>query len=271
MFNFKKKSLIAISAVMLASPLATSQALADSQMPDDPQKVLKKADAQTTKMLNKAKEQASATTQKAEELAKGAIITMQEAVLDKKSGLTAASKISYHPGHSANNLIGSVVNTTDGEMLGVIKDILIDPHGKATHIVFANHNKQVAIEYDRFVGKKDLPIGNVMATINESAFESMTNFERGSFENAMSLEKLIDGEIIASSGKTMASIDDAVLNDGYVTYVIAGFDKFLGFGGKNAALSYGTGDLAIQNHETDIVLDEAETAIFKTYKETIAN
>jgi hypothetical protein len=86
-----------------------------------------------------------------------------------------------------------------------------------------------------------------------------------------SLRKMLYGEILAEGGKSLATMDDSLITDGYATHVIAGFDKFLGMGGEQAALAFDTGIVAVQQTESDIILNNAQAVNFEDFQSAVSN
>lgn len=220
------------------------------------------------------KETASETADAAEDVVEGAMIEIREAFVDRESAITGVHTINYHPKHTANNVIGSPVYNSSGGTVGNVEDILVDETGRAMHFIVGDGtvlsfgDKKVAFEYERIADKSRF--GAILAPISDELIDRREAYDPAKHKG-FSVKKMMGGDVLAAGGKAMASIDDIVITNGYATHLIVGFNKTLGLGGRHAALAYGTGTIAIQADETDIVLDNTQSENFEAFQNAVNN
>jgi len=271
----KQSFLVGASILALSIPAGNTFAQNNNErIPDMPDVNAEELQKDVKQGWDATKKAASETADTAEDLVEGAVITIREAIVDRESAVTGVHTINYHPKHTANSIIGSPVYNSSGDMVGNVEDILVDENAKATHFVVGDGSvisfgdKKVAFEHKRIADKSQT--GGIVAPITNDLIDRREAYDPAKHQG-FSLNKMLDGEVLAAGGKTMASIDNIVITNGYATHVIAGFGKILGMGGEQAALAYGTGTIAVQDDETDIVLTEVQSTNFDTFQEAVTN
>lgn len=265
------KSLSVIAVTAFAFPAFAESGNRTPDMPEVETKELKKDVKQG---WEKTKETASETAQATEELIEGSIITIRQALVDRDSAVTGVYTVNYSPLHTAEGMIGSPVHNSAGDVVGSVEDILVNDNGKATHIIVENNdlmsinNKKVAFAFDQIAGTTYS--GAVLAPITDELIRKSESYDPGNHQGT-SLNNLLSGEIVNHDGKSMANIENVVIDDGYATYIVAGLDQFLGMGGEEVALAYSSGEKVPHDYSTNLTLNRFQSANFKEFKQSVTD
>lgn len=204
-------------------------------------------------------------------------------VFGKNSEKLKISDLKIDQRTTAGHVIGKPIYNND-ERVGTIKDIILDRDGKAVMVIVADGEifglgKLVAFKYSDMVKVNN--DDNVMMTLTEDVIDQAAEFSyeqnnsgskvRVIPNNGYSLNALLDGELTDIQGNTLAQIDDVSLKDGKADHLILGFDKVLGLGGKQVAISYNPAQIVMDDDEYDFQLTSAENVQFTNYKKTVTN
>jgi sporulation protein YlmC with PRC-barrel domain len=188
---------------------------------------------------------------------------------------------------TAEGIIGQPVYNQANDKIAVVKDIILDKSGSARLIVLKDGDfmglggKLAAFDYDMVIDQtKD---GDVIMPITEKSLEKVAEF---SYDNddkgdektrvipkdGFSVNKLLDGEIVGSTGKKLAHIDNVSFRGGKANMVFATHSQLLHMGGDKVAINFDAARLT-QDKDHDNVnlkLSAAETRQFENFKKSAA-
>lgn len=218
------------------------------------------------------KETASEAAAAAEDMVAGAVITIQEAMVDRDSALSEAQAVTYHPAQTADGMLGETIYNSSEDMIGNVEDLLVDETGKVTHVVVGDGSslsagdKKVVFDFDRIA--RNTTASGVVVPATEETIDEKATYDPASHKG-ISLKKVLDGTVVNQNRNALASIENIVIADGYATHVVAGFGGVLGIGEEQAALSFDAGELDQQDQQTDIVLSAVQSDAFEVFKKTV--
>jgi uncharacterized protein YrrD len=188
---------------------------------------------------------------------------------------------------TASGMIGQPVFNSRNERIATVEDIILDQSGNAQLVVLANGGflgvgeKLAAFDYN-MVSKRDAN-GDVIMPLSEETIKKVTAFSYESEDRAdnlrvmptggISVKEVLDGQIVADDKKTLADVDNLTFAGGRADRLIVSFDKTLGMGGQQAALSYKALRIVREPNSTDIdfQMSANQTANFETYKNSATN
>lgn len=184
---------------------------------------------------------------------------------------------------TADELIGTDVESTAGKKLGKIEDVLVDGEGDAETVVINDGGvmglggKLVAFDYDvieGFNGDKD-----VVVKASEKAIEQAKRFEYEAPSEPdakisvmpatqFSVKELMDSKVVDAEGKAVATVETIAFEGDDADYLVVTFDKILGMGGDKAALDFEALDLVNNEGKYTFKLNSQQTAQFEAQKAT---
>lgn len=188
--------------------------------------------------------------------------------------------------HTATGMIGKPVYNAKDERVGTVKDVIVDADGNADMVVIADgefpgfDGKLVAFDYD-MISRQDKD-GDVIAAMSEGTIERAAEFSydmsatadgkvRVIPDRGYSVAKLLSGKLVDPQGDEVADIEDISFKNDKAAYLIVGFDKTLGLGGKTAALNYDATRIVSKGDEIDFKLTAKQADRFEAYKKTVVN
>lgn len=161
--------------------------------------------------------------------------------------------------NSADQLIGQPVKNASGERIGTVHDVILAQNGQAKYLIVADGgmvslgDKKVAFDYGAIEGRD--AAGAVLTAATEETINAAPAFSydaEDSKEGAQviaasetSLRAVLDAKLTDPQDKTVANVEDVVIENGRAEDLIVSYDQFLGLGGKKASLPYE--DLAFSN------------------------
>ena len=197
--------------------------------------------------------------------------------------IKAMSSVNLGARLTADELIGTDVESTAGKKLGKIEDVLVDGEGDAETVVINDGGvmglggKLVAFDYDvieGFNGDKD-----VVVKASEKAIEQAKRFEYEAPStpdakisvmpaSQYSVKKLLDSKVVDAEGKAVANVETIAFEGDDADYLVVTFDKILGMGGEKAALDFEALDLVNNEGKYTFKLNSQQTAQFEAQKAT---
>ncbi len=235
---------------------------------------------------------ASETKETVSEAAKDATNATKEAYSDLKDALSKEQKqaasnvgttnIQIQKESLASNMIGQTVMNTANERIGQVNDIILDKDGDVELVIIGDGDyfgvgKEVAINYE-LVSKTDDK--GVVAPLTEEAIERAVEFSYVASKDAnvqvmpkdaISVNQALDGKIVDPQGKTLASIDDIIIENGDVEQFVIAYNETLGMGGQQAALSFDDVTPMHKNGKTLFSLNAEKSAMFRQFANTAKN
>jgi sporulation protein YlmC with PRC-barrel domain len=188
---------------------------------------------------------------------------------------------------TAEGLIGEPVLDPDGKKIGKLKDIIVDQNGMTSMVVISDGGtlglgaKVAAFSYDKVVTRQ--ADGKVVMALTKDMIDHAADFSYDERdwakakvipENSASVKEILDGKVVDSSGKKVASVENIYLRNGEVTQVLVGFDKTLGLGGDLAALNFNDLQLVKKGEagkEMEIELTDTQSEQFREFKKSVEN
>lgn len=195
---------------------------------------------------------------------------------------TASADVSVNSQTTATGILGQPVLNSKGEKIATVEDIILNADGTASTVVLADGGfagigtKLAAFDYSVVSQRNE--DGDVLTSLSEETLAQVTPFSynaddaknnakvRIQASDAISLKKLLDGQILNAEKKIIADIDNISLKGGKANYVIIAFDQTLGLGGKKAAMDFKNGTIVRKGEDLDIQLSAAQSANFENFK-----
>jgi sporulation protein YlmC with PRC-barrel domain len=175
-------------------------------------------------------------------------------VIDEANAAAAPSYLTIDKKTTANGIIGKPVYDTAGKEIAKVDDLIVDKSGHVTTAVLANGSflgvggKLAAFDYSLVTQRNDK--GDIVIPISDDTVKKAVSYSydtktAGSNANTKTMPatdyrmtRILKANLIGPDSSKVASVDNASLQDGQIDYLIAGFDKTLGMGGKKAAIKY---------------------------------
>lgn len=206
-------------------------------------------------------------TEDAAELAEGTETQIRKLFTGPESAVTQATFLTFHKNLGAASMIGNELKNNE-EQVGSIRDIHVNESGEVLHLIvddgsaWSMGDKTVAIDYDRVSSMDES--GDIYAAITEGVIKNTAAYDPQDHDH-ISLAKLLDGEVIGDDGRTLASVENVVIQNGTATHIIVTFNDIFEMGGEELALDFGNRILAAQESETDVVLSAPQTLAVKSF------
>lgn len=200
---------------------------------------------------------------------------------------TKPASMEFQTKTTASGMIGKPVFNSRNERIATVEDIILDSSGNAQLVVLANGGflgvgeKLAAFDYN-MVSKRDAN-GDVIMPLSEETIKKVTAFSYEPKDRAdnlrtmpaggISVKEILDGQVVANDKKTLADVDNLTFADGRANRLIVSFDKTLGMGGQQAALSYKALKLVREPNSTDVdfQMSANQAANFEAYKASATN
>lgn len=192
--------------------------------------------------------------------------------------------ITYGGVSSTSGILGAEVHNTADARVGRMEDMLVDKNGTVKSVIVADNDipgmkgKLIALPYERVARQEKS--GDVIIPLTEEVIKDARAFtyEPSGDANELTIAKgyysvkqILDGNVVDKNGAKLGSVDDLYLKGGKIDSVIIGFDKVIGLGGEDVAVSYAPTSLSAQGNTTDVVLTVKQTAAFNAYKASAKN
>lgn len=237
-------------------------------------------------------ETASETQEKVTEAAHDAKEATKEAYSDLKDALSEEQKqaasgvdttnVQVSRESMASHMIGQAVTNTTNERVGKVNDIILDKDGNTELVIigdgdFFGIGKEVAVDYE-MVAKTDEY--GVVAPLTEEAIERAVEFSYVATDapnvqvmpmDAISIDQALNGKIVDPQGKTLASIDDIIIENGDAKQFVISYNETLGMGGQQAALSFDDVKAMHKDGKTHFSLNAEKSAMFRSFAKTANN
>lgn len=216
---------------------------------------------------------------------KSAAQKISDLVSDKEPDVNGAYPETQLEGQaSAKTFIGQDVVSYNNEKVATVDDVIIDKNGDVSKVILSNGgimgigDKLVAVDYN-LLYKHD-PKGDVIVPLSEETIKQMTPFSYDPTTNdnrlvtlapdETSVKYLLDGDVIDTSGKTVASIEDITFVNGKATSVVASYGQTLGMGGHLFAVNYNQlTEIKADDDTTNVRFSPTLTAKFENFKKNI--
>ena len=170
--------------------------------------------------------------------------------VDDANEAAAPSYVTFDRKSTANGIIGKPVYDTAGKEIAKVDDLIVDKSGHVTTAVLANGaflgmgGKLAAFDYNLVTQRNDK--GNIV--MNDDTVKKAVAYSYDAKDTANNtktmpatgfrMSRILKANMIGPDSSKVASLDNASLQNGRIDYLIAGFDKTLGMGGKKAAIKY---------------------------------
>ena len=235
---------VSIIALMSAAPAFAGTAKTDDSTTEQATEQVKEGWDKTKKAVKETAEDASDATKEAYRDFKAYIFSDDDGKLD-------VTEVKVNPRTTATGIIGEPVYNFNDERVGVVKDVILDQDGKAVMVIvgdgdFFGLGKLAAFDYNAMVEMN--ADGDIVMPLTEEAIERAAEFSfdrndtgenvRMMPENAYSVEKLLDAQLVNAKGEELGEVDDITFKGGQASQLIVGFDKILGLGGDEVSLAY---------------------------------
>jgi sporulation protein YlmC with PRC-barrel domain len=172
--------------------------------------------------------------------------------LDDANAAAAPSYVTIDRKSTANGIIGKPVYDTAGKEIAKIDDLIVDKSGHVTTAVLANGTflgmggKLAAFDYSLVTKRNDK--GDIVIPLSDETVKKAVAYSYDAKDTANNtktmpatdfrMSRILKANMIGPDSSKVASLDNASLQNGRIDYLIAGFDKTLGMGGKKAAIKY---------------------------------
>ncbi|MBO0335339.1 PRC-barrel domain-containing protein [Sneathiella sp. CAU 1612] len=278
---------VSIIALMSAAPALAGTVKSDDSSSSAATMQTKETTGQSEGATEKVKEGWDKTKEAVKETAEDASDATKEAYRDFKAFVFSDNdskldidEVKVDPRTTATGIIGEPVYNFKDERVGVVEDVILNQDGKAIMVIvgdgdFFGLGKLAAFDYDAMVKMNadgDLVMPLTEETIERAAEFSFDRKDMGENvrimpENAYSVEKLLDAQLVNAKDEKMGEIDDITFKDGQASQLIVGFDKILGFGGEEVSLAYDNAKLIkVDEDEYKYTLAEKKSSLITNYK-----
>ena len=271
----RKKFLATASIIALMS---VSPAFAGTANTDD--SVAKEAAEQVKEGWDKTKKAVKDTAEDASEATKAAYRDFKAFIFSDDGDKLGVEQIKVNPQTTATGIIGEPVYNFNDERVGVVEDIILDQDGKAVMVIigdgdFFGLGKLAAFDYDSMVEMSadgDIVMPLTEETIDRAAEFSFDRNDTGENvrmmpNNAYSVEKLLDAELVSANGETLGEVDDISFKAGRASQLIVGFNKILGLGGEEISLAYDDAKLVREgDNRFKYTLSEKKSSLISNHK-----
>ncbi len=278
----KTKLLAAVSVLAL---IGAGQAIAETQIKTTTQT---EASAPTLKQDAKrawedTKENVSQAADNVSDAATDAYESIEAAVIgDEKAAVGAMVTIDSR--HTAAAMLGQPVYNVKNEKIASVSDIILDSNGQATTVIVADGgvwgfgSKLAAFDYSLVSQRSEN--GDVIMPLSEETIKKAAEFSydpkdsgkekvRVMPQGSVSVQALLDGELVNPQNEPVAEVDNISFTDGAASQVIVAFDQTLGLGGKKAVVGYDAVKVVRtdeKNGEFDVKLSAAQATEFENFK-----
>lgn len=174
---------------------------------------------------------------------------------------------------TANGLIGQPVYNAAGEKIATVDDVLVDQSGQARTVVLAEGGllglgeKHTAFDYQMLARRE--ASGEITASLSRKAIEDAPDFsynaEDAGKQNTQvmppgnyRLSAILDADILGPQGDDMGDVDNVMLQEGRVDYLVLSAGETMGMGGKQAAMRYNAVKMTGTVSNPDFSLTEAQ-------------
>jgi sporulation protein YlmC with PRC-barrel domain len=271
----RKKFLATASIIALMS---VSPALADKANTED--SVAKEASEQVKEGWDKTKKAVQETAEDATQATKDAYRDFKAFIFSDDEGQLGIEQVKVNPRTTATGILEEPVYNFNDERVGVVEDIILDEEGKAVMVIigdgdFFGLGKLAAFDYDSMVemgADGDLVMPLTEETIDRAAEFSFDREHTGMNvrmmpNDAYSVKKLLDAELVDANGEKLGEVDDITFKAGRANQLIVGFDKILGFGGEEVSLAYNDATLVRADEDSySYTLSEKKSSLINNHK-----
>ena len=183
---------------------------------------------------------------------------------------------------TAAGVIGSPVYSNDGERVAKVEDIILNKEGEAMLVVladgdFTGFGKRVAFDYD--IITKTSSNGDIVVPLTEEGISQATPFSyesgrgaekntRSIPDNAISINELLDAQLVSHQGEHLGEVDNLTLRDGRATHLVLTYGGLLGLGEHQVAIDFDAADIKRNGEEYDFQVNAQKAAKFDAFKET---
>lgn len=277
---------VSIIALMSAAPALAGTVKSDDSTSNAATMQTNESTGQSEDAAKKVKEGWDNTKEAVKETAEDASDATKDAYRDFKTFVFSdndskldVDQIKVNPRTTATGIIGEPVYNFKDERVGVVEDVILNQDGKAVSVIvgdgdFFGLGKLAAFDYEAMV--KMNPDGDVVMPLTEENIERAAEFSfdredmgenvRIMPDNAYSVEKLLDAQLVNAKNEKMGEIDDITFKDGRASQLIVGFDKILGFGGEEVSLAYDNAKLVKVNEDDyKYTLAEKKSSLINNY------
>jgi len=182
---------------------------------------------------------------------------------------------------TAKGMIGKPVRDQNNTRVATLSDIILDSEGAARMVVVKDSNftglggKLVAFNYDAVIDRT--PDGDIVMPISQKSIDAAAEFTyeasaegnvRVIPQNGYSIDKLLDGKLLASDGsEELAEIDNVSFLNGRASLIIAVYDQILRMGGHRVAVDFRAASLVRDGDDINMRLSQIQTDKFRNLKD----
>lgn len=280
-------SALILSTGAYADTNNTERTVNQKNMPVVTEKDIKKGWDNTKEAVSETAEDVSEATKDAYEATKEKTKEVYNDIIDAvKDGETIVTSKQVYISKDAkvSGVLGQPLNNTQGERIGLIKDLIVDKNGKIEMLILGDGNyfglgKTVAFDYD-VITKRDVN-GDIISPLTEESIQSAASFSYDQADanektkvipaNGYSINDVLEGHITSPKDKNLATIDDAVISNGEISHFIIGYDKTMGMGGKQVVIAFDDTSSVVTDESVDFQLNLEKAAQFQIYKNSMKN
>lgn len=195
----------------------------------------------------------------------------------------APEYINFDHRMTADGMIGKDVVDATGKKVAKVDDIVLNGSGQAVTIVLSEGgvlglgDKLAGFDYSVMTRRDEsgdviMPMGNDLI---ERAMAFSYDPDDSSKDNTVVMPRdsrrvseILDADLVDVEGHVIASVDNAAMRGGRIEYLIVGFGKTAGMGGKSAAIRTDSVSMIGQPDNIDFRLSADQVARFKALTET---
>lgn len=259
LFKNRKLMLAFAAAAFLAggAPQAMAQNNTQDRAPDIPDITEQEIEEGLQEAENVISETTEDISEAMENLGDEAIEDVAQTP-DQKADITLLNNIPYQERNAASSIIGESVYNMDGDIVGNVEDILLDESGQLETLVIGDGSylslgdKKVAVPYNKLHDKSS--VGELIYPITDARIDQLPPYERFDHQNKLSLNKMLEGYVLASDGRKIAEIDDVVVSDQNITYIVASEVDMSNVGGRQVAIAFEGVDITRLEDRINILL-----------------
>lgn len=179
---------------------------------------------------------------------------------------------------TAKGLLDKPVLNPQGKEITKLKDIIIDQNGRATMVVVTDGGflgigkKQAAFDYSKVIAQQN--DGKVVMALSQDMIDRAADFSYDEDDaskariipaGSVSLNDVLDGNLLDSKGKKVGAIENVSFENGRAHRIIVGFNKTLGMGGDLAALNYASLEKLPKMSSVDVKMNASQSAQFSSF------
>ena len=188
---------------------------------------------------------------------------------------------------TADGMIGKPMKNANGDQVAVLHDLILDKNGNVKMVVVSDADfikagsKQAAFDYSLITRLEQ--DGDLITPLSEGNIAQARSFsydvkDSGKADTLVipvggySARHILDAEVVDSTGKKVADVDNFSVKNGKANMLIIGYDKVLGVGGEDAAIAFADVKLVRRdNDKVEFQLTAVQSDQFSAFKKSATN